>query len=136
MRGVEKIVYLFTLLNSKKNEPRSVTAVIGLFGSSPRLPWNSLRSDSPRSFFSISLAFPSPDKGGIGVCALACILTPSSFGHSPYIPCRNTPQYYGTRQGEREIHHAPIIEGVLSFAAKHKRRGLKNHTNGVTLPPF
>jgi len=57
-------------------------------------------------------------------------------GHSPYIPCRNTPQYYGTRQGEREIHHAPIIEGVLSFAAKHKRRGLKNHTNGVTLPPF
>jgi len=37
----------------------------------------------------------------IGVCAFACILTPSPFGHSPYIPCRNTPQYYGTRQGER-----------------------------------
>ena len=42
----------------------------------------------------------------------------------------------GHGQGKREIHHAPIIEGVLSFAAKHKRRGLKNHTNGVTLPPF
>ena len=31
-------------------------------------------------------------RGGkkIGVCAFACILTPSPFGHSPYIPCRNT----------------------------------------------
>jgi|GEM_PF-4344376 len=31
-------------------------------------------------------------RGGkkIGGCAFACILTPSPFGHSPYIPCRNT----------------------------------------------
>ena len=51
---------------------------------------NSLRSDSSRPFFSVSLAPSPPDKGGIGVCVLACILTPSPFGHSPYIPCRNT----------------------------------------------
>jgi len=75
-------------------------------------------------------------KNTISSGCLYQILTPSPCGHSPYIPYRNTPQYYGTRQGEKEIHHAPIIEGVLSFAAKHKRRGLKNHTNGVTLPPF
>ena len=51
---------------------------------------NSLRSDSSLPFFSVSLAPSPPDKGGIGVCVLACILTPSPFGHSPYIPCRNT----------------------------------------------
>ena len=33
-RGVERL--LFILLSSEKNEPRSATAVIGLFGSSPR----------------------------------------------------------------------------------------------------
>ena len=49
---------------------------------------NSLRSDSPRPFSSVFLATSPPDKGGIG--GLACILTPSPFGHSPYIPCRNT----------------------------------------------
>ena len=47
---------------------------------------NSLRSDSPRPFPSVSLASSPPDKGGIGDCALACILTPSPYGHSPYIP--------------------------------------------------
>ena len=49
---------------------------------------NSLRSDSPRPFSSVFLATSPPDKGGIG--GLACIPTPSPFGHSPYIPCRNT----------------------------------------------
>ncbi len=34
-RGVERS--LFILLSSEKNEPRSAAAVIGLFGSSPRL---------------------------------------------------------------------------------------------------
>ncbi len=34
-RGVERL--LFILLSSEKNEPRSAAAVIGLFGSSPRL---------------------------------------------------------------------------------------------------
>ena len=57
---------------------------------------NSLRSDSPRPFPTVSLAASPPDKGGIGDCALACILTPSvlltppSFGHLPYILLNKT----------------------------------------------
>ena len=47
---------------------------------------NSLRSDSPRPFSSVSLASSPPDKGGIGC---SCILTPSPFGHSPYIVARH-----------------------------------------------
>ena len=59
---------------------------------------NSLRSDSPRPFPSVFLASSPPDKGGIGDCALACILTPSvlltppSFGHLPYILLYKTPR--------------------------------------------
>ena len=82
---------LFILLSSEKNEPRSAAAVIGLlarrYGRRRGLR-NSLRSDSPRPFSSVFLATSPPDKGGIG--GLACILTPSPCGHSPYIPCRNT----------------------------------------------
>ena len=51
---------------------------------------NSLCSDSPRPFSSVFLAASPPDKGGIGDCALACILTPSPYGHSPYILLRKT----------------------------------------------
>ena len=80
---------LFILLNSEKNEPRSAAAVIGLlacrYGRRRGLR-NSLRSNSPRPFPSVFLASSPPDKGGIGDCALACILTPSPYGHSPYIP--------------------------------------------------
>ena len=39
-------------------------------------------------FSSVSLATSPPDKGGIG--GLACILTPSPCGHSPYILLRKT----------------------------------------------
>ena len=48
-------------------------------------------------FSSVSLATSPPDKGGIG--GLACILTPSPCGHSPYIPCRNTGEKGNTRFG-------------------------------------
>ena len=90
---------LFILLSSEKNEPRSAAAVIGLlarrYGRRRGLR-NSLRSDSPRPFPSVFLASSPPDKGGIGDCALACILTPSvlltppSFGHLPYILLNKT----------------------------------------------
>ena len=55
-----------------------------------------LRLNSPRPFSSVSLATSPPDKGGIGVCAFACILIPSPF--SPYC-YHNFPQCYETRQG-------------------------------------
>ena len=90
---------LFILLSSEKNEPRSAAAVIGLlarrYGRRRGLR-NSLRSDSPRPFSSVFLATSPPDKGGDFACAFASLfnlsvfLTPSPFGHSPYIPCRNT----------------------------------------------
>ena len=108
---MKKIVYLFILLNSEKNEPRSAAAVIGLLGLSLRSPSgglrNSLRSNSPRPFPSVSLASSPPDKGGIGDCALACILTPSPYGHSPYLIC--------DEQGERIKSAAPnlISSGAL-----------------------
>ena len=62
-------LYLFILLSSEKNEPRSAAAVIGLlarrYGRRRGLR-NSLRSDSPRPFSSVFLATSPPDKGGIG----------------------------------------------------------------------
>ena len=59
-------------------------------------------------------------RGGkkIGVCAFACILTPSPFGHSPYIPCRNT-------GGEVEMYSsfafAPILYRIPRHAAGYGR---------------
>ena len=54
----------------------------------------------------------------IGVCAFACILTPSPFGHSPYIPCRNT-------GGEVEMYSsfafAPILYRIPRHAAGYGR---------------
>ena len=49
---------------------------------------NSLRSNIPRPFPSVSspLRLRRPIKAESGV--LPCILTPSPFGHSPYIPLR------------------------------------------------
>ena len=70
---------------------------------------NSLRSDSPRPFPSVFLASSPPDKGGIGDCALACILTPSvlltppSFGHLPYILLRKTPRNAAGHGRGREL---------------------------------
>ncbi len=51
---------------------------------------NSLRSNSLRPFPSVFLATSPPDKGGIR--GLACILTPSPFGHSPLYSLTETPR--------------------------------------------
>ena len=61
---------------------------------------NSLRSDSPRPFSSVSspLRLRRPIKAESGIVAFACILTPSvlltppSFGHLPYILLCKTPR--------------------------------------------
>ena len=59
-------------------------------------------------------------RGGkkIGVCAFACILTPSPLGHSPHIPCRNT-------GGEVEMYSsfafAPILYRIPRHAAGYGR---------------
>ena len=95
--------YLFILLSSEKNEPRSAAAVIGLlacrYGRRRGLR-NSLRSNIPRPFPSVSspLRLRRPIKAESGIVAFACILTPSvlltppSFGHLPYILLCKTPR--------------------------------------------
>ena len=84
---MKKIVYLFILLNSEKNEPRSAAAVIGLLGLSLRSPSgglrNSLRSNSPRPFPSVSLASSPPDKGGIGDCCFCLYSNPLALWALP-----------------------------------------------------
>ena len=83
---------LFILLSSEKNEPRSAAAVIGLLGLSPQSPSGSAElasfGQSSPIFPPFSLRLHRPIKAESG--DLACILTPSPYGHSPYIPCRNT----------------------------------------------
>jgi len=48
----------------------------------------------------------------IGVCAFACILTPLPFGHSPYIPCRNT-------GGEVEMYSSFAFAPILYRTPRH-----------------
>ena len=94
---------LFILLSSEKNEPRSAAAVIGLlarrYGRRRGLR-NSLRSDSPRPFPSVFLASSPPDKGGIGDCALACILTPLCFINPSVL--RTPPLYFAVQNTGEE----------------------------------
>ena len=60
--------------------------------------WNSLRSDSPRPFSSVSLATLPPDKGG----GFHFFLSPPSFGHLPYIlPCKTPRNATGHGRGEK-----------------------------------
>ena len=85
--------YLFILLNSEKNEPRSAAAVIGLLGSSPQSPSGSAELaslDSPRPFSSVFLATSPPDKGG----DFASLFTPLALRALPLYSLTET-------QGER-----------------------------------
>ena len=85
---------------------------------------NSFRSDSPRPFSSVSLATSPPDKGGdfarafAGLFNPSVFLTPSPFGHSPYIPFRNTPPCCGTRQGERRVTSIISTEGLFKISSR------------------
>ena len=115
MTGKESPCYtnslsLFILLSSEKNEPRSAAAVIGLlarrYGRRRGLR-NSLRSNSPRPFPSVSLVTSPPDKGGIGDCALACILTPSVLLTPPSL--RATSPIFLLRKTKGES----VIPGLL-----------------------
>ena len=124
--GVEKTrLCLFILLSSEKNEPRSAAAVIGLlacrYGRRRGLR-NSLRSNSPRPFPSVSLASSPPDKGGIGDCCFClysnplCFINPSVLRTPPlYFAMQNTPQCYGTRQGRRIIVFCISVFGVVQM---------------------
>ena len=93
--------FFSTVRRTNKETPPQLSVLLACRYGCRRGLRNSLRLDSPRPFPTVSLAASPPDKGGIGDCALACILTPSPYGHSPYIfAAQNTPQCCGTRQGE------------------------------------
>ena len=100
--------YLFILLSSEKNEPRSAAAVIGLlafrYGRRRGLR-NSLRSNSPRPFPSVSLATSPPDKGGIGDCCFCLYSNPLALWALPlYFCCAKHPAMLrDTARGECEI---------------------------------
>ena len=81
-----KSLYLFILLNSEKNEPRSAAAVIGLLArrhGRRRGLRNSLRSDSPRPFSSVFLATSPPDKGEDFARAFAGLFNPLALWALP-----------------------------------------------------
>ena len=100
--------YSFIFLNSEKNEPRSAAAVIGFWGLSPQSPSGSAElasfGQSSPIFPPFSLRLHRPIKAESG--DLACILTPSPYGHSPYIPCRNT--------GGERVNSITSIAGIFN----------------------
>ncbi len=62
---------------------------------------------------------------------LACILTPSPYGHSPYIPCRNTGEKGNTRFGNE-------VEFYCFVTPRHVTghgRGRRLNTNDFLSPP-
>ena len=62
---------------------------------------------------------------------LACILTPSPCGHSPYIPCRNTGEKGNTRFGNE-------VEFYCFVTPRHVTghgRGRRLNTNDFLSPP-
>ena len=128
---MKKIVYLFILLNSEKNEPRSAAAVIGLLGLSLRSPSgglrNSLRSNSPRPFPSVSLASSPPDKGGIGDCCFCLYSNPLCFINPSVL--RTPPLYFAAQNTEEEgemyfpFASAPILYVIPCNVTGHGRGG-------------
>ena len=96
--------YLFILLSSEKNEPRSAAAVIGLlacrYGRRRGLR-NSLRSNSPRPFPSVFLATSPPDKGGIGDCCFCLYSNPLCFINPSVL--RTPPLYFAMQNTEEEF---------------------------------
>ena len=90
--------FFSTARRTNKETPPQLSGLLACRYGRRRGLRNSLRSNIPRPFPSVFLASSPPDKGGIGDCALACILTPSvlltppSFGHLPYILLYKTPR--------------------------------------------
>ena len=120
---MKKIVYLFILLNSEKNEPRSAAAVIGPFGLSLRSPSGGCGTRSAQTVLALfppsPLRLRRPIKAESGIVTVAVFFNPSVLRTPPlYFAVHNTgeedcnavffpilfcsaPQCCGTRQGER-----------------------------------
>ena len=106
---------------------RSAQTVLALFPPSP-------------------LRLHRPIKAESGIVAFACILTPSPYGHSPYIfAAQNTPQCCGTRQGESvrfdfvtvAVFLTPPSFGHLPYILLHKTpRNATGHGRGSLILYF
>ena len=128
---MKKIVYLFIFLNSEKNEPRSTAAVIGPFGLSLRSPSgglrNSLRSNSPRPFPSVSLASSPPDKGGINRFFFRFY---STFFFNPSV-LRTPPLYFALQNtGEKGEYLQQQEQGSIYISSPAVSRSIVGHGNG------
>ena len=103
-RGVERsFIYSFFSAARRTNQEAPpqlsgfwlfATVAVGVCGTRSAQTVLALFPPSP-------LRLHRPIKAESGIVAFACILTPSPYGHSPYIfAAQNTPQCCGTRQGE------------------------------------
>ena len=122
----------FVLLAVEKNEPFGLPFFINPSVTSCHLPYilrcktqgrrviltlRSLQCDTPaygarqgRSLEVALYSFAMNKRSGLYFSNS----TPSPCGHSPYIPCRNTPQCCGTRQGERRGNSITSIVGIFN----------------------
>ena len=92
---MKKIVYLFILLNSEKNEPRSAAAVIGPFGLSLRAPSGGCGTRSAQTVLALfppsPLRLRRPIKAESGIVTVAVFFNPSVLRTPPlYFALQNT----------------------------------------------
>ena len=92
---MKKIVYLFILLNSEKNEPRSAAAVIGPFGLSLRSPSGGCGTRSAQTVLALfppsPLRLRRPIKAESGIVTVAVFFNPSVLRTPPlYFAAQNT----------------------------------------------
>ena len=118
--------YLFILLNSEKNEPRSAAAVIGPFGLSLRSPSGGCGTRSAQTVLALfppsPLRLRRPIKAESGIVTVAVFFNPSVLRTPPlYFAMQNTPQCYGTRQGRRIIVFCISVFGVVQMSRREIR---------------
>ena len=110
---MKKIVYLFILLNSEKNEPRSAAAVIGPFGLSLRSPSGACGTRSAQTVLALfppsPLRLRRPIKAESGIVTVAVFFNPSVL--------RTAPLYFPTEtQGRRIIVFCISVFGVVQMS--------------------
>ena len=127
---MKKIVYLFILLNSEKNEPRSAAAVIGPFGLSLRSPSGGCGTRSTQTVLALfppsPLRLRRPIKAESGIVTVAVFFNPSVL--------RTPPLYFAAQNTEEEgemyfpFASAPILYVTPRNAAGHGRDGILRHS--------
>ena len=112
---MKKIVYLFILLNSEKNEPRSAAAVIGPFGLSLRSPSGGCGTRSAQTV--LALFLPSPLRLRRPIKAESGFVLLLEF--QPPRPAGTPPIFLSGTQGERLrcIPLSPLLRFYTEYPA-------------------